>query len=153
MLATANPNPGPTIAPFELPLILLAPAASWPENAGDVVLHNAPTAPLLFPLEPTGPGFVAHARRRKHNRSLSEDERMRQAIDVTASEDVSLEEDEEETPALLASDPLEWKTQDHYAILGLSKLRWKATEDDIRKACELLKRSENSACLPLGASF
>jgi DnaJ family protein C protein 2 len=89
---------------------------------------------LLLPLEPAGPGFVAHARRRKHHRSLSEDERMRAAIEVTAGEDVSLDEDEEETDALLASDPLDWKTQDHYAVLGLGKLRWRATEDDIRKA-------------------
>ncbi len=31
-------------------------------------------------------------------------------------------------------DPLEWKTQDHYAILGLENIRWEATQDQIKKA-------------------
>jgi len=119
---------------MDFPLLLLgAPPPKWPAGSDCAVLA-APSAPLLLPLEPAGPGFVAHARRRKHHRSLSEDERMRAAIEVTAGEDVSLDEDEEETDALLASDPLDWKTQDHYAVLGLGKLRWRATEDDIRKA-------------------
>jgi len=26
--------------------------------------------------------------------------------------------------------------QDHYAVLGLSKLRYRATEDQIKRACE-----------------
>ena len=32
-------------------------------------------------------------------------------------------------------DPKHWKELDHYAIMGLSKLRYKATDEDIRKAC------------------
>ena len=58
----------------------------------------------------------------------------------------------------LALDPAEWKvksrprdfrdqfrfaalqTQDHYAVMGLGKLRHKATEDDIKKACKTLKK-------------
>ncbi|XP_065829146.1 dnaJ homolog subfamily C member 2-like [Oscarella lobularis] len=38
----------------------------------------------------------------------------------------------------LALDPAEWKTQDHYAVMGLGKLRHKATEDDIKKAYKQL---------------
>jgi DnaJ family protein C protein 2 len=38
---------------------------------------------------------------------------------------------------LLASDPKEWKKQDHYAVLGLGNLRYKATEDHIRVARKL----------------
>ena len=37
-------------------------------------------------------------------------------------------------PILL--DPTQWKEQDHYAILGLSKQRYRATAEDIKKACE-----------------
>lgn len=33
-------------------------------------------------------------------------------------------------------DPTQWKEQDHYAILGLGKLRYRATPEDIKKACE-----------------
>jgi DnaJ family protein C protein 2 len=107
--------------------------ANWPKDQDFKVYGNVSPCTLM-PLEPVGEGFFRHARRVRHNRSLSEDERMRAALNQTNDEEVDLEEDEEETSALLASDPLETKTQDHYAILGLSKLRWKATEDDIRRA-------------------
>ncbi|KAG6837997.1 hypothetical protein H0H93_008391 [Arthromyces matolae] len=42
--------------------------------------------------------------------------------------------DEEETSDLLALDPKEWKKQDHYAVLGLSKFRYLATADQIKIA-------------------
>lgn len=45
--------------------------------------------------------------------------------------------DEELNPLLL--DPTQWKDQDHYAILGLGKLRYRATTQDIKKACESLQ--------------
>ncbi|XP_050333452.1 dnaJ homolog subfamily C member 2 [Bactrocera neohumeralis] len=35
---------------------------------------------------------------------------------------------------LKSLDPKEWKDHDHYAILGLGKLRFNATDDDIRRA-------------------
>lgn len=42
--------------------------------------------------------------------------------------------DEDNVNFLRSLDPKEWKHQDHYAVIGLSKLRYRATEDDIRKA-------------------
>ncbi|KAF8233499.1 DnaJ-domain-containing protein, partial [Tricholoma matsutake] len=42
--------------------------------------------------------------------------------------------DEPETAELLALDPKEWKKQDHYAVLGLSKFRYQATPDQIKVA-------------------
>ncbi|KAF9463220.1 DnaJ domain-containing protein [Collybia nuda] len=42
--------------------------------------------------------------------------------------------DEKESPELLALDPKEWKKQDHYAVLGLSKFRYTATADQIKIA-------------------
>ncbi|XP_017862864.1 PREDICTED: dnaJ homolog subfamily C member 2 [Drosophila arizonae] len=35
---------------------------------------------------------------------------------------------------LKSLDPKEWKDQDHYSVLGLGKLRYEASDDDIRKA-------------------
>ncbi|KAH8295659.1 hypothetical protein KR018_002164 [Drosophila ironensis] len=35
---------------------------------------------------------------------------------------------------LKSLDPKEWKDQDHYGILGLGKLRYEASDDDIRRA-------------------
>jgi hypothetical protein len=37
---------------------------------------------------------------------------------------------------VLILDPSKWKTQDHYAILGLSRKRYLATDDDIKRACK-----------------
>ncbi|KAJ1818843.1 Zuotin, partial [Coemansia sp. RSA 2599] len=42
--------------------------------------------------------------------------------------------EEEEDESLLSLDPKDWKNQDHYAVLGLSKLRYRATLDDIIKS-------------------
>ncbi|PVU94936.1 hypothetical protein BB560_000782 [Smittium megazygosporum] len=42
-------------------------------------------------------------------------------------------DDEEEDPGLLNRSARDWKQQDHYAILGLSALRYKATPDQITK--------------------
>lgn len=42
--------------------------------------------------------------------------------------------EEKEPAALLRLDPTKWKDQDHYAVLGLGKMRWKATEEDLKRA-------------------
>ncbi|KAJ9587209.1 hypothetical protein L9F63_019289, partial [Diploptera punctata] len=58
------------------------------------------------------------------------------------------DEDEENTPGYIDPDDVHflrsldpkngsWQDQDHYAVLGLRKLRHKATEDDIKKAYRL----------------
>lgn len=41
---------------------------------------------------------------------------------------------EPEDPLLLQRDAKDWKGQDHYAVLGLSKLRYRATPDQIKRA-------------------
>ena len=41
---------------------------------------------------------------------------------------------EPEDATMLMRDAKDWKSQDHYAILGLSKYRYNATEDQIKKA-------------------
>lgn len=46
--------------------------------------------------------------------------------------------EEETSRELLILDPSQWKTQDHYAVIGLRKLRWDATDEDIKRACWLL---------------
>ncbi|KAG9644804.1 DnaJ-domain-containing protein, partial [Aureobasidium melanogenum] len=86
-------------------------------------------------VEPVGPYFLAHARRTRHKRTFSEDDRIR------AQENVKKVEDEDagyisepEDPAMLAREAKDWKSQDHYAVLGITKYRWKATEEQIKKA-------------------
>lgn len=47
------------------------------------------------------------------------------AAEVTFDDDVEY---------LRSLDPKEWKSQDHYAVLGMKNLRYKATDDDIKRA-------------------
>ncbi|KAF2263690.1 zuotin [Lojkania enalia] len=86
-------------------------------------------------IEPVGPHFLAHARRKRHRRTFSEDDRIQAQVNVKKVED---DDDgdisEPEDPLLLQREAKDWKGQDHYAVLGLSKYRYKATEDQIKKA-------------------
>ncbi|CAG8726639.1 1782_t:CDS:2, partial [Acaulospora colombiana] len=85
-------------------------------------------------VEPVGISFLAHARRKLHNRNFDEDERIQAEAAVEQGEIIDLEEEEEETLELLSQDPKDWKEQDHYAVLGLSKYRWRATDEQIKQA-------------------
>ncbi len=57
---------------------------------------------------------------------------------VESSSESEDEEEIEETPEYLkyleTLDPKEWKDQDHYRVLGLENLRYKATAHQIKKA-------------------
>lgn len=93
------------------------------------------SAPTSRAIEPVGPHFLAHARRKRHKRTFSEDERIQAATTVSKTEDDDAGEiSEAEDPMLLQREAKDWKTQDHYAVLGLSKYRYKATEEQIKKA-------------------
>ncbi|CCG83088.1 Uncharacterized J domain-containing protein C1778.01c [Taphrina deformans PYCC 5710] len=93
------------------------------------------TPPVSRQLEPVGQYFLAHARRKRHGRTFSEDERIQAEQNVKKVEVVEdEEEDEPESAELLKSDPKDWKKQDHYAVLGLSKYRYKANDAQIKKA-------------------
>lgn len=88
------------------------------------------------PIEPVGRYFLAHATRTLRGHTWSEFEKLEaeknvKQIEENADEDLG---DEEQSAELLAHDPREWKEADLYAVLGLSHLRWRATEDQIRRA-------------------
>ncbi|CCM05409.1 uncharacterized protein FIBRA_07626 [Fibroporia radiculosa] len=114
--------------------------ASWtpPTSSGK------PISPLVERrLLPAGPAYLAHVKRAVHNLSFeehdkhAEDERKRlEAVNGTGvnGEDDFGVGDEEETEDLLTLDPKEWKKQDHYAVLGLSHLRYRATDEQIKIA-------------------
>ena len=48
---------------------------------------------------------------------------------------------------------ISFKQQDHYAVLGLSKLRYKATENQIKKACKYRLFSMGDLSLSLSLSL
>ncbi|KAL4875477.1 DnaJ domain-containing protein [Aspergillus karnatakaensis] len=86
-------------------------------------------------LEPVGPHFLAHARRKRHQRTFSEDERIQAQQNVKKTEDDEDDDiSEDEDPMMLQRDAKDWKSQDHYAVLGLTKYRWRATPEQIKRA-------------------
>lgn len=110
--------------------------ADWnaPEN---FAAHGTFSSPIKRSVEPVGPGFLAHARRTLRGRTWSEDEKIQAEQNVKQIEDdpnEALVEDEPEDPEMLKQDPKQWKEQDHYAVLGLSKYRYKSTDEQIRIA-------------------
>lgn len=106
-------------------------------NSEGFVAHSAFTTPVKRQVEPVGPGFLAHARRTLRGRTWSEDEKEEAAKNVKQvegeDEDADLG-DEVEDAEDLEREAKDWKTQDHYRVLGISHLRNKATEDQIRRA-------------------
>ncbi|KAK4936625.1 Zuotin [Elasticomyces elasticus] len=86
-------------------------------------------------IEPYGAQFLAYARRKRHGRTFSEDDRIQAASRARkVEEEDDGEISEPEDPMMLARDAKDWRGQDHYAVLGLSKYRYKATDEQIKKA-------------------
>ncbi|EGX88608.1 heat shock protein, Hsp40, DnaJ [Cordyceps militaris CM01] len=119
-------------APAQLPLPLLPEGWSAEKDFKAIGKLSGATQRSI---EPVGPHFLAHARRARHKRTFSEDDRIQAQESAKKTEDADeSEEDEEEDAMLLQREAKDWKTQDHYKILGISKYRWKATEEQIKKA-------------------
>ncbi|CDK29859.1 unnamed protein product [Kuraishia capsulata CBS 1993] len=88
------------------------------------------------PIEPVGRYFLAHALRASRGHSWSEYEKIEaeknvKTVDTSVDED---DFDEEQSEELLKHDPRDWKSADLYAVLGLTKYRWRATPEQITKA-------------------
>jgi DnaJ family protein C protein 2 len=63
-------------------------------------------------LEPVGPHFLAHARRKRHHRTFSEDERIQAQQNVKKTEDDDDDEiSEAEDPMMLSRDAKDWKVR------------------------------------------
>lgn len=82
-------------------------------------------------VEPAGRWYEALCLRKRHKHSLSQ-----HSVSSSSSSESEEEEDlvEADDSLLQTLDPKEWKNQDHYAVLGLGSLRYKATEAQIKKA-------------------
>ncbi|KAI0252821.1 DnaJ domain-containing protein [Lactifluus subvellereus] len=121
-----------------LPVVPLPPPSDWkPEPS-----QGKPISPFVERrLIPVGPAYLAHVRRVVHDLSFEEhdkhieEQKRRRNLEQEADEEDDLGVgDEEETEDLLSLDPKEWKKQDHYAVLGLSHLRYRATPEQIKIA-------------------
>ncbi|RKP04294.1 hypothetical protein CXG81DRAFT_8426, partial [Caulochytrium protostelioides] len=85
-------------------------------------------------LEAVGPRYANLVKRTQLGRTLVEELELEAALREADQAGASDLPDEPESAELLRSDPRNWKKQDHYAVLGLSALRWNATEEDIKNA-------------------
>ncbi|CEH15233.1 Zuotin and related molecular chaperones (DnaJ superfamily), contains DNA-binding domains [Ceraceosorus bombacis] len=121
----------PQLLPFALPS---APSGHKP------IAPTSLSAPSTSTLLAAGPSYVSHVRRQVNQLTFEQDDLNEKArldeLDAQGDEEEIVDDigDEEESPRLLKSDPKEWKSQDHYAVLGLSALRYKATPAQIKLA-------------------
>lgn len=95
-------------------------------------VFKAVPASVQVQVEPVGRWFEALIKRRNRNVSASfvELEEEEESSDESDDEEFQLQE----CPILRTLDPKEWKNQDHYAVLGLPHLRYKATQKQIKAA-------------------
>ncbi|GAB7363105.1 hypothetical protein MBLNU230_g3396t1 [Neophaeotheca triangularis] len=122
------------MAAFQLNATLPSLPSGWSAEK-DFKAVSQLSGPSSRAIEPVGPHFLAHARRKRHQRTFSEDERIQAAENVKKVEDEDAGEiSEPEDNMMLQREAKDWKSQDHYAILGLSKYRWRASEDQIKRA-------------------
>ncbi|XP_013416847.1 dnaJ homolog subfamily C member 2 [Lingula anatina] len=92
----------------------------------------AKISPLqMVSIEPVGRWFEAYCLRRRNKQSLSHTTMTSSSSEENISDASTDEEDE---LMLKGLDPKEWKQQDHYAVLGLKNERYKATEEQIKRA-------------------
>ncbi|RDB28231.1 Zuotin, partial [Hypsizygus marmoreus] len=121
-----------------LPKSYVAPAASSSSRLSPP--HPTGHRTLL----PVGPAHLNYLRLALHHKhdfesfdAYLEAERVAKekllGAENGAEDDLGVGE-EEEADELLSLDPKEWKKQDHYAVLGLSKFRYLATADQIKIA-------------------
>ncbi|KAF9115325.1 hypothetical protein BGX27_008205 [Mortierella sp. AM989] len=140
--SSAASEPGPVTLDS---LRLQAPPADW-ENSQSSKFSNRISEPVLEKIEPVGPQYLAHARRKLFNRTFSEDEEHvtkaeDEAAAAAAAAKLSTDADnmlnfdiEPDHKDDLKRDAKEWKTQDHYRMLGLGTVRWRASPELIKKA-------------------
>lgn len=83
-------------------------------------------------VECIGRWFEAYCARKQHKETLSYHSLNSSSSD--ASEGELSEEDEDDAELMRSLDPKEWKEQDHYKVMGLAKLRYRATDDQIKRA-------------------
>lgn len=85
----------------------------------------------LVTVEATGQWFFAYQQRTRSSHSFHSESSSSE--EEEEEEDIE-DEDEEDHEYILSLDPKEWKSQDHYAVLGLKKLRYRASADQIKRA-------------------
>ncbi|CDO95481.1 unnamed protein product [Kluyveromyces dobzhanskii CBS 2104] len=110
-------------------------------SVGATVESGAKLSPSARrPIEPVGKFFLHHAQRTLRNHTWSEFEKIEAEKNVRNVEESNVDPDELlfdtelADESLLTHDARDWKTADLYAAMGLSKLRYRASQQQIIKA-------------------
>lgn len=85
---------------------------------------------LSFDFEPVGKWFEQYT----YLRHLGDREEVSDESSSESEDEVEVPDTPEYLAYLHSLDPKEWKEQDHYKVLGIEKLRYKATPHQIKKA-------------------
>ncbi|KAM9845758.1 dnaJ homolog subfamily C member 2 [Aulostomus maculatus] len=101
-------------------------------DGDETVVFKAVAASVQVQVEPVGRWFEAYVKRR--NRNVSSSFQELEEEEESSEEEEDEEFQLEEHPMLRTLDPKDWKNQDHYAVLGLPHLRYKATQKQIKAA-------------------
>ncbi|CED82837.1 Zuotin and related molecular chaperones (DnaJ superfamily), contains DNA-binding domains [Phaffia rhodozyma] len=127
-------------ASLTLPVSLGALPSNWSESSKSAGKLSSPTKHSIFP---AGPSFIRSTVRTKLQRSFAEDDEVHSSHAASLASKSTEEElgpefdglgEEQESRDVLDLDAKEWKKQDHYAVLGLGHMRYKANDDHIRVA-------------------
>eukprot|EP01135_Chromosphaera_perkinsii_P003277 Nk52_evm52s239 gene=Nk52_evmTU52s239 len=128
-----------TVKTETLPALPCVPS-NWTGGDQHAVTHRKLTSlrkGCLF--ERVGKAFHAHVSRVKRNRTLSEDENDAHLLSSASGNND--DEDVKEAIVDLSKLKLSYekvKDQDHYKVMGLDHLRYKATDEDIKRAYKRL---------------
>ncbi|CAL4078225.1 unnamed protein product, partial [Meganyctiphanes norvegica] len=101
------------------------------ETNVDVIIKRRLTPLIQIEVEPIGHWFHAYEARRLRGHHLSE---AGESEEESEEEEELVVEIEDDIKFLRSLDPAEWKDQDHYQVLGLKKYRFKASDEDIKRA-------------------
>ncbi|XP_011552517.3 dnaJ homolog subfamily C member 2 [Plutella xylostella] len=97
------------------------------DSSGTTRVVAIPTAFVHKKVECVGAAFLRYYNIKCHG----EDALFQTSESDEKAEEVIFEDNVEYLRSL---EPKEWKQQDHYAVLGIKALRYKATDDDIKRA-------------------
>lgn len=114
----------------------------FPTEKKQSLLIKRVTKPLNVALATVGNHYVSYVSRDNNSGKLNvilddlDDDATGNEDDDDASKENNEEEEEteEHLNMVMNSNPSDWKKQDHYSVLGIHKLRYKATDDQIKKA-------------------
>ena len=119
--------------PFALP--------AAPKNYAPTQASTSALSLTSVEVAPVGDAFLGHLRRQLRKSTFEDDDALvKQRLDEHAAANTEVNEldndigEEPESRELLESDPKEWKSLDHYAVLGLTSRRYKATDYEIKIA-------------------